>query len=741
MRYVCMMLACLLMVGCQEEEKWGTGATSGFRISLQDAAVGVETKSTPEELGEPLKTNFKIKVVKQSTGESETYNYKDNLVIPASAGTYDITASYGKNQALALDEPYYEGTAEDEEIKEDATEPVSVTIDCKVANALASVEFLTLDAEMKKKYDYYALKVTVENQSVELKSTEKRSAYFQDGATVSLSFVYTTKGGTGKEEQEFEDDKFTAEKGKHYIIKLKMEDDASMKIEKKEVEEVTINETIPMEWLPKPKIGGFNDDGATSLTYTETAEAIDAKLNFTASSAIQDIEFSFEFADTQEKFQALNNKTFSLQNMAAEDWALFNAAQITLPTLGESTKAGSFDFKTMTANLQTNAGAETVNKIKLRVKANDRWSSEEPVEYSIKTIAPKVTVTAKPEDIWSKELTVSGATVETGNEETILGDIKYQYNENGEWKDCTGTEGLLAKLKDHPSNAKMRVRAVYRDVVACGETEIELEKPEQLPNSDMEEWHTETYTGGRYTFNPWSSVGSGFWDTNNDFTTRHRHNSSGATMYNYNGFHAVSYVQGRDGNGLAAELRSTANGRGNTRWDIIITSHEEKNQNKVAGELFTGTYNVNITGNDINGDDSYERNKSASFSNRPTALHFYYKYIPYSSDSWSVHIELLDENKNIIIQNEKTSSTTQSNWSSTPFEVPLNYEEGKIYSKCEYIYVIFKSTTQEGANMPYREITQTFYVLENGALSSKTYEPAYVGSVLTIDDISLVYDK
>ena len=39
--------------------------------------------------------------------------------------------------------------------------------------------------------------------------------------------------------------------------------------------------------------------------------------------------------------------------------------------------------------------------------------------------------------------------------------------------------------------------------------------------------------------------------------------------------------------------------------------------------------------------------------------------------------------------------------------------------------------------MPYREITQTFYV--DG--QAKTFDRAYVGSVLTIDDISLVYDK
>ena len=135
-KYLYIALAALGMMGCEEElDRVSSG--SGFLISLGDASANVETKSTPEELGEPLKTNFSIEVLKQSTGESETYNYKENLVIPASVGVYDITASYGDNPELALDAPYYEGKAEDKEIKEGATEPVSVTIECKVANALA----------------------------------------------------------------------------------------------------------------------------------------------------------------------------------------------------------------------------------------------------------------------------------------------------------------------------------------------------------------------------------------------------------------------------------------------------------------------------------------------------------------------------------------------------------------------------------------------------------------------------
>ena len=729
-KYLYIALAALGMMGCEEElDRVSSG--SGFLISLGDASVNVETKSTPEELGEPLKTNFSIEVLKQSTGESETYNYKENLVIPASVGVYDITASYGDNPELALDAPYYEGKAEDKEIKEGATEPVSVTIECKVANALASVVYED-EAKFQELFSSYGLNVKVGNFNVTLNNSNAgKSAYYQAGSKPTFTFVGTLKGN-GKEVTKSltaednsalgEDATFAA--AKHCILTLSLgttEPGVNLTLSKVKVEEVRINETIPLEWLPAPKVGGFNDDAATSLTYTETADAIPAILKFTGSHTIQDVEFSFEFQDTQDKFQALNGKTFSLQNLTLDEALLFNAAQITLPVLDESTTEGNFDFTTMTASLQTNAGAETSNKIKLRVKANDRWSSEEPVAYEIKTIAPKVTVTAKPEDIWSKELTVSGATVETGDSETILANIKYQYNENGEWKDCTGTGGLLAKLESHPSDAKMQVRAVYRDVVACDTTTFDLEKTEQLPNSDMENWHTYDIYSIR-TYYPWSSEGTSFWNTNNDYTTRYR---IWGSVGGYNCFPAVSYVNGRNG-GKAAELRNTASGRFNTS---SIFGHTEQDYNKVAGELFIGDISVE--------DEKYTiSTRGKDFNTRPTSLHFYYKYKPCRNDTWQVRFELLDENRNSIISASQTSSEAVTN-DYAEMTVSFDYEEGKSYAKCKYIYVVFSSTVNTGSSMPYDEVV--YYLWEDG--QSLKYSGVYVGSILTIDDLSLIYDK
>ena len=478
------------------------------------------------------------------------------------------------------------------------------------------------------------------------------------------------------------------------------------------------------------------------MTFVET-EQKQAALNLNLSSALQDIKFKFKFEDEQFVSSLQADKEYLLSN--AEDKAVIETALgITLPNVGD--KPESIDLSNLLAKLQTNAGTSTTNTIEIDVQANNRWSSEDAEAnrtYKIVCNKPEFSIAVQDDDVWTKTFTIDDPTITIGNADVLREKLVYQYKtaDESEWHECSN--GLEQVFSEHPSNKAYQVRAFYREGIASNVVDVTLEEPAQLPNSKMDEWSNETYVkdGGWfnddetfYSFNPWINGGNPFWDTNNDFTTRHRHNDN-ANIYHYNGFHAVSSVQGR--NGLAAELRSTANGRGNMIGTI-------RDFNKVAGKLFTGTANVTMGTSGFFGDangskDTYTEEKNASFNSRPTALTFYYKYAPYNSDAWSVHIELLDENKNVIIQNEKTSSETKGDWAQET--VSLNYADGTTYAKCKYIYVIFKSTINEGANMPYREITQTFYVLENGSLSAHTYEPAYVGSILTIDDISLVYDK
>ena len=735
----------VLFVACSEEENLSQTSKTGFLVSLTED-VKVDSRKTPEELGKPAASQFKLKITNQTTG-SELYSgsYTEDL-IPASAGMYEIEATYGDNPVLALDAPYYKGTAEADLAD---GESKTVQVNCKVANALASVVFDNSGTNtFESQFVSYGVRVSV-NTSVTTLTNDGKSAYYRAGSMPVFTFVGTLRNGGGVKEVPLENSNLSSPStfaaGKHCRITLKLSDAAPglrVEISKVEVDSVTINETIPLEWLPKPKVEATGFDNNNTLAFVET-EAVTPKLDFVLSSALQDMKLKFDFED--EQFASLDKEKEYLLSNAADKAAIEEALGILLPNVGDT--QANIDLSALTDKLHTNNGTATTNAITVDVQANNRWSSEDEsanLTYTLVCNKPEFSVAVQPGNCWSREFTIDEVQV-TGNAdvEKIKANLVYQYYNGIGWVNCTTRDNVTGRTQQFSSTAEeiaektYKVRALYRGAIASNEVEATLETPEQLPNGNMDQWSYETYTGNRYSFNPWSDGGASFWDTNNDYTTRHRHNSSSATMANYNGFHAVSYVAGRSG--LAAELRSTANGRGNTRVDFIIHTHNELEINKVAGKLFAGTANVEMTGNDISGSDTYTEEKNAAFSSRPTALQFYCKYAPYNTDSWSVHIELLDENKNVIVQNDKTSSETKNDW--TQESVSLDYANGTTYAKCKYIYVIFKSTINEGADMPYREITQTFYILENGSLSAHTYEPAYVGSVLTIDDIELVYDK
>lgn len=719
-----------LLAACQEE-RLEQGLQSGFLIALSEIESEVETRTAPADLPDPVKTEFKVTIRNQGTDKQQTVKWSEE-VVPAEPGTYTLTAEFGENPDLGFDQPYYKGEKTDQTVRDGYTTEVSIP--CEVANALVSIRIKEEDqAEFEKNFPDAYVKISVGNVKDQMWTDLNTSAYFKAGSTLSQLLLY--KGHETGELDLLKEAGATVPKPfqakDHLIITLGLQGQSgnlSLVVEKAEIKEETISETIPMEWLPRPKVTGFDAEGTKEITYTETADAVSAAISFSGAMPIEDWEMTLDFADPV--YKSLNKK-YTFSTLTEEDRTSLTQAGIVLPSLDEA-KDGKIDFTGLTEKLQVASNDETTNTIKLRVKANNRWSSEEGEEdaFTIKTIAPEIVPTAEPEDIWTKTLTISGCEVKTGklDPSTIQ---EYQYLDGSEWHDCA--DGLAA-LSDIPADNQMQVRAMYREGVYAKPVTIKLEKPEQLPNSGMEEWTVENYTKSLYCFYPWQDKSECHWDTNNLYTTRHRHNSSDAVIANYNGFHAVSYVSGHNGVGLAAELRSTANGRGNTD-DFLWVDHEEKDHNKVAGELFLGDCKLNITGNDINGDDSYEREKNAPFPSRPTALKFWYKYVPYNSDTWSAHIELLDEAKNVIIEQDFTSSEVKGDW--TEATLTLDYTEGKPYAKCEYIYVIFRSTVNAGANMPYREITQTFYV--DG--QAKTFSPAYVGSVLTIDDISLVYDK
>lgn len=702
----------MLMAACQTEQ-W-EAPQGGLCITLAED-VSISTKSTPAELGKPTAEKFTLNIVKESTGESLYSGVYTSQPIPASTGTYTVTATYGTDYAIALDSPYYKGEAAGVEVEVNQSTPVTLT--CKVANALASIVYG--EGQINKfdeLFSTYGVEVKVGNSSVTIgrNGSTTQSAYYRAGSTPTFTFKGTLKENSQNVSMEITSDELTTDAfqaGQHCKFTLSLEPataGAIITVEKVEVETVTISETIPVEWLPKPKVNGFND-GQTSLTYTETDNAIPAQLTFTGSQAIQDVEFSFDFQDTQEKFQALNHKTFVLSQLSEEDRNLLDAASIILPNL-DGTNSGQFDFTTMTSSLQTLAGGtEAVNTIKVRVKANNRWSSEEPTIYEIRTIKPEFTVNAYPGNIWTKEFTMNALMKEqvtSGDYSKLSTSMTYQYSTNGiEWIDL----GEDLRQTGLTPETTYYIRGLYRGEIASEVAEVKTYPIIELENGNMESW---SYTDGpqaswpdkgpfwkRWYINQNTNDNEEGWCSLNGLTTSD--NDPKAYVSNSGTERTTDCYSGN----YAAEIKTIGWGDGTTAASPISSIKQI-----TPGELFLGKMN--------NTTPIYGK----TYKSKPTKLRFYYKYLPEGEHSFKVRISL--SKGNVIIAANEFNGNRSDEY--TEQILDFIYKPENITEEIQTLSIQFVSGDNEKSEVDKASVRRG---------------SRHVGNKLYIDDISLIYDK
>jgi len=717
----------VLFVACSEEENLSQTGKTGFLVSLAED-VKVESRSTPEELGEPVASQFNLKITNQVTG-SELYNgsYTSDL-IQASAGTYAIEATHGENQLLAVDAPYYKGTAEAELAD---GESKTVNVKCKVANALASVVFSDGGAlKFEDQFSKCELNVLVAGNSALIDGV--KSAYYRAGSTPTFEFRGILKDGGEEVVQTLTDDKFsdpaTFAAGAHCVITLKIgavEPGVKIEITKVEVKEVTVSETIPMEWLPKPKVTATGFDSNNTLAFVET-EQKQAALNLNLSSALQDIKFKFNFED--EQFASLDKEKEYL--LSTDKATIEQALGITLPSVGD--KPESIDLSGLIAKLQTNAGVPTNNSIEIDVQANNRWSSDAiegestpNLKYALTCNKPEFSIAVQPGNVWTKTFTIDEPTITAGNAEVLNERLVYQYKEkdagDDAWQTCSG--GLEQVFSDAPENKAYQVRAFYREGIVSDVVDITLETPEQLPNSGMEEWSTEAGEEFRvsddwlsskktyYKFYPYNSGENNIW-----WATNNQRSQDGNIVWGFGHPVAfapcVSYSESiKHGDNRSALIYTSGHGDGSNSTGEVI--YEE---NAFAGSLFVGKDNT--TGH--------------SFTVRPTSFKFWYKYIPKNSDTFKVYIELKNGDE-IIASGTFIPEAISSETDWIEEEIALDY--GDSPKTATYIYVQFLSTTKTSfAESDFdRDKSFSFPMMSDWHV--------HMGSMLYIDDLSLIYNK
>lgn len=714
------LCVCSVFVGCSKDDE--QTERSGFVISLDEATVDVVSRATPKELGKPLDVNFHIKVVNTTTGSS-VYDGAFTKLIPVNAGSYELTASYGEDVELEFDTPYYIGTVTAEHQKNVNT-PVSIP--CKVGNALLSVVFENASA-FNQLYKKYGLRVDVGESSKTIGGNETaKSLYFKAGSDVKIYF-----DATKKDNSPYSVD-LTA--GLTSVLPFKAADHAvvklstsafGLKIEKIEVEKVTVSETIPVEWLPKPKVSGFED-----ITYVETDDAPSAVIDYTASLPIQDMELTVNMQDEQ---YSAYNKTYTLSTLTSDDRANLGKLGIELPEVGVA-KTGTINLQNLIGTLQTNAGATVDNTFSLRVKANNRWSDETAAAktYKVEVVKPEFSVNVDERNCWSREFTVDEVSITSGNAERLKEKMVYQYFNGSEWVDCADRNNAKGRLQQFASRAdeistkQYKVRALYRGAISSNEVTATLETPAQLPNSDMEEWQSvklgkTSIFGGRadfYDFLPYKSGESDIWWA----TKNERSRDYSVSRIKITSAPCVSYTDDSSivhgGSKSALIYTSGHGGSYASTVDIIYP------EGAFAGSLFIGKYKWS--------DGKEQLDPGHAFSKRPTSLVFWYKYIPKNTDSFKVYAEL--KNGNDIIASGTyipTAISSETEW--VKIELPLVYVDTP--NVATDIFVQFLSTEKTSF------VASDFDKKKKVSFPNMPNWEVHMGSRLYIDDISLVYDK
>ena len=710
MRIINYILLGFLFLGalaCQEDRHDVEGG-GRIRLSLTDR---VFTKALPDALTPELTGQFLVEMVRKEDhrmafrGSCTDFNTKPQLF---KVGEYAIQAFYGDNPVLAMDAPYY--VSEEKTIVLEKGKEQEVTLHCTVGNALASFEFVNADKLEKVLKEYY-IEVAVHGARVEWHPGSAENPYFRADSSVEFYLK-----GIWMENNLPYARKFAgialAEAGKLYRYQLNFDisnmTGAILDIHvDSEVKNVTVNETLPPAWLPKPKITAEGFDEENLLVYPETADAATAIIRFAAVRPVQDVELTLNFSDP--KLSVLN-KTYVFSSLTDEDKEALQKAAIAVSVWDGDEKSGSIDLTNLTSSLLLqDGGVEVNNRIGLRVKANERWSDE--VCYTIRTVRPEFSIGVFQGNIWTKEFTANALvadSVKTGNFGRFK-DIAYEFSEDGE--NWTAFAADLRKEGLAPGTTYY-VRPKYRGQVPGIATAVRTYEALTIPNSSLDDGYETTYPKSK---NPLYTFNGGWIGTRNPLTC---HSAGVNALY----VSKSSTIPVTDNGSTVAHMMTIGWGSGNT------CSFGNKNGSKInnvsAGMVCVGDYQPEQ-------DSVYARSAYI----RPTSLSFVYKAAPYGDDEFLVSAQLVhiaEGVETLIGKAEMKSGIAQSGYVSQ--RLNLVYR-----SECErlpitHLRIIFKAGTKED-----KDHLEDKFIKEG---SGTFYSNYYIrGSQLWLDSFTLNYEK
>lgn len=425
----------------------------------------------------------------------------------------------------------------------------------------------------------------------------------------------------------------------------------------------------------------------------------------------------------------VNNGTVDKVYHVMTDGAdLYNDWNIAVETNNEATATVKFP-KEFSSQLLAPQTGKQIYSYKLHLEDKNGHTYEKEKKLTVNAPVFELTPSENGGDAFARRA-ILRAQVSEG---THPDNLKFQWREDGKgsWINCKNktyqTDAIIDTLKGLQAKGKQyEIRAIYNEkekrstapITITTEDEIELE------DGSFENWHQKKVYSNKvawigidiYQWWPFLDGSSSWWSTRNALTNSQ---ASGSTCY-YTSYSGTIPVNGDKGK--AAEISSLGFGEGST---YSQTTGGWTAKKRAAGMLFIGSHSATSGG----GTETF--NYGHPFAVRPSGFKFQYKFKSIENESFKAYMVVENRNGDSVTELGRGELIRNQNKASF-VEAKVNIKYSNTALKATHMYVVFVSST---ASNPALDVVTG----EVGELNGNS-DSRFVGNVLTVDDVELIYE-
>ena len=722
---VCAITGAVSSCGTSETESLDGTAEVTLALTA-DSSHNLSVKSQAEE-NLPDISDFTVEIFKGTDGKRlyrDTYANSTDKKIRLNAGSYNLTAFYGDSLKAGFNASYYQARVPFSITMEDRSVTVSGT--ARLAKVKVAVNY---GSDLKEFYKQFVSSVSTDKKNVKdtltFTSTEERAGFIPAG---NLSFrLYAKIDGKWKVY-------------KPEAIKCEPNDFITFNVNSSPMEgKLTIgividNSTasVEREWLVSA-----TDVATEAPEITFGSSFTDKKIEVMEGDAAENALVSVRSAaGIREAWLNVNSEYLTakgvpakvdLVNMDETVRKALDAAGIICMKMDGTTRFSGVDLSGMGNRLKDSASMPFKGTFSLEV-TDKNGNKAESGEFSAELAKSISALNLSEANAYARSFRDFSVNAVKGNADKFT--LQYKAASDAEWKNygaetIDGNTLTYSRINGLSPATTYQFRVIYNgNVENCGDIiSLTTEDAAQVENPGFEDWYdTKVYEGkvawvGRaiYEWFPKASADAAdYWATRNDLTTSQR---SGASCY-YTSYSGTLKTTNSHSGASAAEISTLNWGEGST----FVEGAGYALKNQTAGMLFIGSYTLNAEQ-----PETYGR----PFKSRPDYLEFYYKFAPLNSEYFKAYIVVENRDGGKVTElgrAELTGNETVENY--TLARIPIAYSDKTL--KATDMYIVFISST---AKEPTVQKVWGEVDMWRGYSDSR-----YVGNVLTVDDINLIYE-